>query len=443
MVKFNPSIILTVPGILAQLNSDINYADVFEHECRADSMRAWIKKEDLAKLGSWGEDFSSVTLNSESCIGEVREDSDYVYFSAGKWSGKETECDTQLVSNGGVKTFWNMVQHTPQTNSMITRDAEGLYNFSCTYNMTATEKFELSLAHKIVSKPIDQITFAGQEGEGDFSASMELFQNEGFNDSFVGGSQVAISIDERLFIQVKLDANDEDIALTLVDCWATPGPNAGHQIKHTLLEDGCSRDPTVDIIQSGINQVARWSSQMFEFVMHDSVWLHCDVQACHKKKEVCESTCSQDFDGPVFGSLSNGGASEEAENESRKKRSVRNIRVSMANSRSKRATNEESEAVQRNAMYDPNILTVGPINSEEAMAARSKAQVGPVVGIAIVGAIIAIAMIYGIYRVLMLKHIEESKIIEANNNNQVGADWNLYASNQTEDQQKQNPMNVY
>jgi hypothetical protein len=48
MVKFNPTIILTVPGILAQLNSDINYADVFEHECRADSMRAWIKKEDLA-----------------------------------------------------------------------------------------------------------------------------------------------------------------------------------------------------------------------------------------------------------------------------------------------------------------------------------------------------------------------------------------------------------
>lgn len=401
-------------------------------------MRAWIKKDDLAKLGSWGGNFDSITLNAESCIGEIREDSDYVYFSAGKWSGQETECDTQLVSNGGIKTFWNMVQHTPATDSMITRDAEGLYNFSCTYNMTATEKFELSLAHKIVSKPIDQITFAGQEGEGDFSASMELFQNEAFNDSFVGGNQVAISIDERLYIQVKLDANDEDIALTLVDCWATPGPNAGHQIKHTLLEDGCSRDPTVDIIQSGINQVARWSSQMFEFVMHDSVWLHCDVQACHKKKEVCESTCSSDFNGPVF-NLSGDG--ETSSNKKRKRRSVKNIRVSM--SRSKRSETTESEAVQRNAVYDPNILTVGPINSEEAMAARSKAQIGPVVGIAIVGAIIAIAMIYGIYKVLMLKHIEESKIIEANNNNQVGADWNLYASNQAEDAMKQNPMNVY
>merc|ERR1712018_289030 len=111
------------------------------------------------------------------------------------------------------------------------------------------------------------------------------------------------------------------------------------------------------------------------------------------------------------------------------------------NRRSKRETNEG--AVQRNSVYDPNILTVGPVNSQEAMAAKNKAQMGPVIGIAIVGAVIAVAMIYGIFRVLALKHAEESKIIEANNNNQVGADWNLYSSNQREDGTKQNPMMVY
>jgi len=414
-----------------QGKEDIKYEDVFEHECKADSMKAWIKKSDLEKLGSWKQNFDMITLNSETCKGQTSEDSEYIYFNAGSWAGEKTECNTQLVSNGGIKTFWNMVQHTPDTNSMITRDAEGLYNFSCTYNMTATEKFELSLAHKIVSKPIDQITFAGQEGEGDFSASMELFRNDGFNDTFVGGNQVSISIEEFLYIQVHLDAADEDIALTLVDCWATPGPNAGHQIKHTLLEDGCSRDPTVEIIESGVGQTAKWKSQMFEFVQHDSVWLHCDVQACHKKKEKCDSKCGDDFSGPLF-NLSN----------RRKKRDT--VRVSMAPSNKRRSKRESKEdAVQRNSVYDPNILTVGPINSQEAMAAKNKAQMGPVIGIAIVGAVIAVAMIYGIFRVLALKHAEESKIIEANNNNQVGADWNLYSSNQQEDGTKQNPMMVY
>jgi len=416
--------------------TEINYEDVFEHECKADGMKAWIKKSDLAGLGSWKENFDLITLNSESCFGQTREDSEYVYFDAGNWSGEKTECDTQLVSNGGIKTFWNMVQHTPQTDSMITRDAEGLYNFSCTYNMTATEKFELSLAHKIVSKPIDQITFAGRQGKGEFSASMELFRNDNFNESFVGGSQVAISIEQFLYIQVHLDAADEDIALTLVDCWATPGPSAVHQIRHTLLEDGCSRDPTVEIIESGTGQTAKWKSQMFEFVKHDSVWLHCDIQACHLKDEECSKPCSDDFSGPVF-SLSN----------KRKKRDT--IRVSLPPSASsnqhvgRAKRNANTDAVERNNVYDPNILSVGPINSEEALAAKSKAQMGPVIGIAVVGVIIALAMIYGIWRVLMLKHAEESKIIEANNNNQVGADWNLYSSNQVEDATKQNPMMVY
>jgi len=408
---------------------EIDYKEVFEHECKSDSMRAWIKKTDLAKLGSWGSEFNAISLNSESCKGQTSEDSEYIYFNAGSWAGDKTECNTQLVSNGGVKTFWNMVQHTPDTNSMITRDAEGLYNFSCTYNMTATEKFELSLAHKIVNKPVDRIVFAGQEGEGDFSASMELYRNEYFNDTWVGGNSVSISLEEFLYIQVSLDANDEDIALTLVDCWATPGPNAGHQIKHTLLEEGCSRDPTVEILKSGTGNTAQWKSQMFEFVKHDSVWLHCDVQACHSKKEDCSSTCADDFSGPMF-TLGN-----------RKKRDT--IRVSMPPSQRKKRSVDSEDAVQRNSVYDPNILTVGPIDSTEAIAAKNKAQMGPVIGIAVVGAVIAIAMIYGIFRVLALKHAEESKIIEANNNNQVGADWNLYGTDQVENQQKQNPMNIY
>lgn len=438
MTKLLLAAFLSKALLSAAQNKEIKYEDVFEHECKADSMKAWIKKTDLSKLGSWKDNFSLITLNSEGCAGQTREDSEFVYFDAGSWAGDKTECDTQLVSNGGIKTFWNMVQHTPQTNSMITRDAEGLYNFSCTYNMTATEKFELSLAHKIVSKPIDQITFAGLEGKGEFSASMELFRNDAFNDTFVGGNQVSISIEEFLYIKVHLDAADEDIALTLVDCWATPGPNAGHQIKHTLLEDGCSRDPTVEILESGTGQTAKWKSQMFEFVKHDSVWLHCDVQACHLKQEECSKTCSSDFTGPMF-NLSN---------KKRKRRDT--IRVSMGQqNRAKRDSGDDSNAnaVQRNNVYDPNILTVGPIDSTEALAAKSKAQMGPVIGIAVVGVIIALAMIYGIYKVLALKHAEENKIIEANNNNQVGADWNLggnlYNGNQEDDVAKKNPMMVY
>ena len=42
------------------------------------------------------------------------------------------------------------------------------------------QQFELSLAHKITTSPVDTIYFEGQTVEGKFRATMELFRNEGF-----------------------------------------------------------------------------------------------------------------------------------------------------------------------------------------------------------------------------------------------------------------------
>ena len=43
------------------------------------------------------------------------------------------------------------------------------------------QQFELSVGHKIKTSPFDSIRFAGQEGQGSFNASMELFQDETFS----------------------------------------------------------------------------------------------------------------------------------------------------------------------------------------------------------------------------------------------------------------------
>jgi len=65
-------IIMRVIPLLAVVTSaaDVDFADVFDHSCEATSMSASIRAENLAKLGSWGEDFSMVTLN-EGCQDSV------------------------------------------------------------------------------------------------------------------------------------------------------------------------------------------------------------------------------------------------------------------------------------------------------------------------------------------------------------------------------------
>jgi len=326
---------------------------------------------------------------------------------------------------------------------MITRDSEGLYNFSCTYNMTVTgQQFELSVGHKVKTSPFDSIKFAGQEGQGSFNASMELFQDETYSKerSYLGvSSGVTLTLEQYLFIQVKLQASDTDIALKLLECWATPSANAGNQIRHTLIRDGCKTDETVTILKSGIGQYANWKAQMFTFINEDEVWLHCDIQACNTKEEDCsQQVCEETVEAPF--SVNGQGPSSNSEEGSRKKRSANVFTISQK--RSKREV-DGSNVVKNSQDYEPNILTTGPIVNSERRAIKKQKQVGPIIAIAVIGVLIALGMTIGIYRVLLLKRDETSKIVEAGNNNQITADWNLYSSNQEENKERINPMLVY
>lgn len=424
-------------GVLAK--GDIDFKDVFHHECQRDSMFAYIKADDLAKLGSWKYNFTTVTLNSQGCAGEVtkKKTGDMVLFNAGSFKSEPLECDTQYHNHGGKVTFWNMIQYTPPSDSQITRNTEGLYNFSCTYDMQVSGRsFELSVGHKVKTSPFDRVQFAGREGKGNFSATMELYKDDRFTKgtSFRDDNYVTLTLEQYLFIEVKLEASDKDLSLRLLECWATPSANAGNQIRHTLIRDGCKSDETVTVISSGVTQKARWKAQMFTFINQDEVWLHCDVQACNTKEEECETKCEEDQ--KPFSVVGKGPSKKDKD---RKRRST--SQVFTISSRQRREV--DASVLTNTQVYEPNILTTGPIINKERRDKQKEKQVGPIIGIAVVGVIIALAMIITIVKVLSLKRSEDSKLTEASNNNQITADWNLYSSNQAENTERKNPMLVY
>jgi len=114
---------------------DLAFEDVFDHTCDATNMYASIRKADLAQLGTWKDNFEMVTLN-EGCPGQEDEYGNII-FSAGSLRNLPLECGTQYSDDGAGKiTFWNVVQYTPPNDSPITRDASGLYNFSCIYDLS-------------------------------------------------------------------------------------------------------------------------------------------------------------------------------------------------------------------------------------------------------------------------------------------------------------------
>ena len=81
----------------------------------------FFRASNLQKLGSWGDDFSMITLN-EGCKGKP-DPYGNIIFSAGSLKELPLECGTQYVDdNNGKITFWNVVQYTPPDNgSPITR----------------------------------------------------------------------------------------------------------------------------------------------------------------------------------------------------------------------------------------------------------------------------------------------------------------------------------
>jgi len=395
---------------------DLNFEDVFDHTCDATTMAATIRASNLQKLGSWGDDFSMITLN-EGCKGKP-DPYGNIIFSAGSLKELPLECGTQYVDdNNGKITFWNVVQYTPPDNgSPITRDADGLYNFSCIYDMSVNgQEFELSLSPKIIAAPIDTIWFEGQTAEGSFRATMELFQDEGYKNSF-RGSEVMLSLEQRLFVDVTLEAADPEVQLKVKTCWATPSTEPDNQVRHTLINEGCPTDDTVKINESPEANSARWESQMFQFVEESEVWLHCDIQACDSRRFQCETTC-----------------------ENRKRREIIEEEVFKLHSRNRRSVKPAAAAGEHS--YSANILTVGPMRSKERWVdelAADDMNVGQIVTICVVGALFIAGLIVGI--VYTWKKGPgvgaNSKLSQKPNN-----DWQLYGTPPTAE--KQNPLHQW
>lgn len=398
---------------------DLDFEDVFDHSCDATTMYASIRQSDLAQLGTWKDNFEMVTLN-EGCAGQLDEYGN-VIFSAGSLKDLPLECGTQYSDDGaGRITFWNVVQYTPPNDSPITRDADGLYNFSCVYDMSVNgQEFELSLGHEVRTSPIDTIHFDGKTAEGSFRATMELFKNEGFKkrDAYQGG-YVQLSLEQRLYVEVTLEAADPEIHLQVSKCWATPTTAADDKVRHTMLNDGCpTSDDTVTVHESPDNNKARWEAQMFRFVDEAEVWLHCDIKACDSRKYNCDTVCPAD-DG-----------------EERKRRELDEIITS-------RSARSVSETENHGKAYSPNILTVGPMRSKERFTAETLEgeidDTATVIGICVVGGVIIIGIAVGIWYALTKYKAQDTtnKLTQPQNN-----DWQLYsAPGEQPGQVKKNPL---
>ncbi|XP_062390720.1 CUB and zona pellucida-like domain-containing protein 1 [Sardina pilchardus] len=92
-----------------------------------------------------------------------------------------------------------------------------------------------------------------------------------------------VTLNEEMYIQVRLSKPDSSLVLFLDTCVASPNPLDYADRAYYLLLNGCPRDQTYRTFSNGSQSYARFGFRAFKFLRtHESVYLQCKVRICPK-----------------------------------------------------------------------------------------------------------------------------------------------------------------
>jgi len=198
-----------------------------------------------------------------------------------------SNCGTQVSQPavGDDYTFSNTVVWNREINStlnLIDRELI-LLDFKCIYEDTYT------VSGPSITPTINVIKFANEKGQ--FEVTMKLFRDSSFTRQYT--SSPTIIVGAYVYVQVELaHVHGANLAVTLDRCFASQSGDPSDPIstKHILIDDRCvnSNDTTIKIRQNGESETSRFMFQMFKWrYSADDVYIHCEVDICSTKNEVC------------------------------------------------------------------------------------------------------------------------------------------------------------
>ncbi|KAK6489059.1 pancreatic secretory granule membrane major glycoprotein GP2-like isoform X1 [Huso huso] len=222
-------------------------------------------------------------LNDPECRGMETENS-YVFAIKTNLS----DCGTITASDDTHIMFINNI-HNNNTD-VITRTYINI-TFVCRYPINYMVK--QTNGNNMINVDIRTITLSTEDGN--FSVSMMLYKDEGFEDKWTDVPFLALEDN----IYVKVYMVPAHLIMRLESCWATPTNDPYSNIQYTFIRDSCpegTNEQTLAVLKNGEDSEAMFRIQMFKFVgdSYKDVFLHCNVQICHNKVGFCQPNCSEE-----------------------------------------------------------------------------------------------------------------------------------------------------
>ncbi|NWV99147.1 DMBT1 protein, partial [Machaerirhynchus nigripectus] len=90
-----------------------------------------------------------------------------------------------------------------------------------------------------------------------------------------------VSMNQDLFLEASLHSPDPLLQLFLHTCVASPSPHDSMAGVHTIVEDGCIKDPTYAAFYSPHRHALRFKFKAFQFSQSNPVvYLQCQLVVC-------------------------------------------------------------------------------------------------------------------------------------------------------------------
>ncbi|KAF0026871.1 hypothetical protein F2P81_021608 [Scophthalmus maximus] len=230
-------------------------------------------------------DFSVLHLNDEACKGEMDNKTHMVTFNF----DSNNPCGTVVMANNSQIIYKNTIMtRNSSTFDMINRHNPVHIDFSCFYSKPDIKNLGFKLKDSSVTQRI-------ASGEWIYNLTMKAYSSPETNEAFQVKDDV--QVDQKIWVKLKTEGLDDKMVVAVTDsCWATDQPAETGTLRYDLIINGCPNpaDSTVKVEDNGWGTSNSFSFNTFQFIgTNGQVFLHCKVELCVRKGNVCIPRCGQ------------------------------------------------------------------------------------------------------------------------------------------------------
>ncbi|XP_041645776.1 CUB and zona pellucida-like domain-containing protein 1 [Cheilinus undulatus] len=194
-------------------------------------------------------------------------------------------CGTQIEEDDDFLRFKNEITTIDNPKDLITRKHLLEVQFYCQYpkHGNVTQTF---WTHR-------RSVTVWEKGFGRFTYQFEFYPNAHYPTMIDPNSYpLEYELGSRIFMQIETKTTVNNTQLFVESCRAAPYDNPNSKPVYSIIENGCTVDPTVVIHPPDHERQFRFSIEAFKFIgLHDQVYITCSVIMCESGNS--NTRCSQ------------------------------------------------------------------------------------------------------------------------------------------------------